>query len=102
MNQEGMMMWQFDAELIATELLLECPNVKLYNFNDKYDIIVNLDNYRDKEHYSSEINSLILEWIAEGDGLVTKDNYLDRLEIEKEYYLNYDYDSIFVQDLIGE
>jgi hypothetical protein len=95
MNQEGMMMWQFDAELISTELLLQCPNVKLYNFNDKYDIITNLDNYRDKEHYSSEINSKILEWIANGDGLVTNDNYLELLQKEKEYYLNYDYGSIF-------
>jgi hypothetical protein len=95
MNQEGMMKWQFDAELISTELLLECPNVKLYNFNDKYDIIENLNNYRDKEHYSAEINTKILEWIAAGDGLLTKDNYLDKLEIEKDYYLNYDYESIF-------
>jgi hypothetical protein len=95
MNQEGMMMWQFDAELISTELLLECPNVKLYNFNDKYDVIENLDNYRDKEHYGAWINSKILVWIANDEGLVTKDNYLERLEEEKEYYLNYDYESIF-------
>jgi hypothetical protein len=95
MNQEGMMKWQFEAELIATQLMLECPNVKLYNFNDKYDIITNLDNYRDKEHYSAQINSKILEWMVNGDGLVTKDNYLERLEIEKDYYLNYDYESIF-------
>jgi hypothetical protein len=98
MNQEGMMKWQFDAELIATKLLLECPNVKLYNFNDKYDIIENLDNYRDKEHYSADINSQILEWIADDEGLVTKDNYLERLEEEKDYYLNYDYESIFQQE----
>jgi hypothetical protein len=101
-DREGMMNMQFDAELIATELLLDCPNVKLYNFNDKYDIIKNLDNYRDKEHYGSWINSMILEWIASDEGLVTKDNYLDRFEIEKEYYLNYDYESIFTQDLVEE
>jgi hypothetical protein len=98
MNQEGMMKWQFDAELIATKMLLECPNVKLYNFNDKYDIIENLDNYRDKEHYGAWINSKILEWIADDEGLVTNDNYLERLEEEKEYYLNYDYESIFQQE----
>jgi hypothetical protein len=101
-DREGMMNMQFDAELISTQLLLECPNVKLYNFNDKYDIIENLDNYRDKEHYGSWINSMILEWIASDEGLVTKDNYLDRFEIEKEYYLNYDYESIFTQDLVEE
>lgn len=97
MNQEGMMQMQFDAELIATELLLQCPNVRLYNFNDKYDVITDLDNYRDKEHYSAEINSRILEWIAAGDGLVTKENYRERYELEKQYYLNYDYEGIFLQ-----
>lgn len=95
MNQEGMINFYFDAELIATELLLDCPNVKLYNFHDKYDIITNLDNYRDKEHYASHVNSLILQWLAEGDGLVTKENYMARWEDEKEYYLNYDYERIF-------
>ncbi len=95
MNQEGMMQMQFDAELIATELLLQCPNVKLFNFNDKYDIITNLNNYRDKEHYSADINTKILEWIAAGEGLVTKDNYKQIIETEKEYYLNYDYETVF-------
>lgn len=95
MNQEGMINYYLDAELIATELFLECPNVRLYNFHDQYDVITNLDNYRDKEHYSSEINSMILEWMASGKGLVTKENYGQRHEREKEYYLNYDYECIF-------
>lgn len=95
LNQEGMMQMQFDAEQIATELLLECPNVKLFNFNDQYDVITNTDNYRDKEHYSAEINSQILVWMDSGVGLVTRDNYLEKLEEEKQYYLNYDYESIF-------
>lgn len=95
LNQEGSINSYFDSELIATELLLGCPNVRLYNFYDKYDIITNLENYRDKEHYSPEINSMILEWIAAGDGLVTRENYMERYRQEMEYYLNYDYESIF-------
>lgn len=95
-NQEGLMMRQFEAEQIATEMLLECPNVKLYNFYDKYDIICNLDNYRDREHYSPEINSKILQWIQAGDGLVTQDNYMSKRTQEKEFYLNYDYDGIYL------
>lgn len=95
LNQEGMMQMQFEAEQIATELLLSCPNVKLFNFYDQYDVVTNTDNYRDKEHYSAEINTKILEWMASEVGLVTKENYLEKLQIEKQYYLNYDYESIF-------
>lgn len=95
LNQEGMMLRQFEAEQIATELLLACPNVRLYNFNDQYEVICNLDYYRDKEHYSPEINSRILQWMSQDIGRVTKDNYLDNIAKEKEFYLNYDYESIF-------
>lgn len=95
LNQEGMMKMQLEAEKIATELLLSCPNIKLYNFNDRYEVITDTDNYRDKEHYSAEVNSLILEWLASDVGLVTKENYLERLEEEAEYYLNYNYEDIF-------
>lgn len=95
LNQEGTMKAQFEAELMTTEMLLQCPNIKLFNFNDRYEIITDLSNYRDKEHYSENLNSQMLEWIAAGDGLVTKDNYLELLQKEKDYYLNYDYDSIY-------
>lgn len=97
MNQEGMINYYFEAELITTEMLLECQNVKLYNFYDKYDIITDLDNYRDKEHYASHINSMILKWMAAGEGLVTKQNYRERYDQERQFYLNYDYDKIFAQ-----
>lgn len=93
--QEGSIERQFEAERLATEMMLACPNIRLYNFFDKYEVITNLDNYRDKEHYAAHINSAILEWIAEGDGLVTDRNYMERLAAEKEYYRNYDYESIY-------
>lgn len=83
------------AEQLATELVLECENIKLYNFYDQYDIITNTDNYRDKEHYGPWVNSMILEWMSQDIGLVTKDNYLEKLEKQREFYKNYDYDPIF-------
>ena len=86
---------QFQAEKLATELILQCPNIRLYNFYENYDLVCNLDNYRDKEHYSAEVNSLLLTLLQEDTYLVTKDNYIEKLAKEKEFYQNYDYDSIF-------
>lgn len=94
-NIKGTIMRQTAAEQAATELLLECPNVKLYNFFDQYDVICNPDYYCDDGHYNAEINSRILTWIANDIGLVTKENYRQRLEEERTFYLNYDYDSIY-------
>lgn len=93
--QDHVILRQLQAEQLATELILQCPNIRLYNFFDNHEIVCNLDNFRDKEHYSPEVNSLILKLLQDDTYLVTKDNYMEKLAKEKEFYLNYDYDSIF-------
>ena len=79
----------------AYELLFEYDNIKVFGFDDCIDVTGNLDNYMDSNHYSEDINTWILECMAGGEKRLTKDNYLDYLELVKENYDNYDYDSIF-------
>lgn len=93
--RDGLLEKQFLCEEIVTEMLLECDNIYLYNFFDKTSIICDLDNYRDELHYVNDINDEILRWITVGEGRVTKENYLDRLEKEKEFYLNFDYSMLY-------
>ena len=71
------------------------PNIKLYSFFDQYDIICNLDYYCDDAHYSAEINSLILKWISDDTGRITPKNYLEKIQEEREFFSNYDYESIY-------
>ncbi len=97
MNLQEIIYQQTEAERTATEMLLQCPNVKLYNFFDQYDVICNTDYYNDTAHYSAEVNSFILEWIAEDEGLLTEENYLQRLAEERNFYTNYDYDNIYLE-----
>ncbi len=92
---KGTILQEIAAEKLATELLLECPNVRLYNFFDRHEVICNLDYYNDPVHYSAEVNSMILAWISQDIGLVTHDNYLDKLEAEKAFFTSYDYDGIY-------
>ena len=98
---KGTLERQLQAEQVATELLLQCPNVKLYNFFDQYEVICNPDYYCDDGHYNGEVNSMMLRWISQDIGLVTKENYLDKLEAERAFYSGYDYDSIY-EDLDKE
>lgn len=88
---------QLKAEEVATSMLLECPNVKLFSFSDQYDVITDVSNYRDKEHYMGWINDKMLNWMATDGGIVTKDNYLEKIAKEREYYGSYDYESIYKQ-----
>ena len=95
--RDGWLDIQLEVERIASEMLLECENVKLYSYFHKTDIMNNIDNFRDKEHYMPEINDMIMEWLANDEGRITKENYMDVIAWEREYYTNYDYDSLHKQ-----
>lgn len=95
LSLQNLMEKQFEAQKRATELLLECPNVKLYQFFDREEVICELSYYNDKAHYSAEVNSMILQWMKEGTGLVTWENYEQNLRQQTAFYENYDYDRIY-------
>lgn len=93
--QNGEILKQLEAEKIMIEMILEIPNVELYSFFNNYKLITNLENYIDMGHYNYKVNDKILEWISQKKYRLTKDNYENYLESNKEFYLNYDYDKIF-------
>ena len=93
--QNGKILKQLEAEKIMIEMILKVSNIELYSFFNNYELITNLDNYTDAGHYSYKINDKILEWISQKKYRLTKDNYENYLESNKEFYLNYDYDKIF-------
>ena len=70
-------------------------NFHVYSFNAHTEIVFNLDHYKDSGHYRPEVNSMILNWIAEGDGRITEENQKEYFEKETEIYLNYDYNQLF-------
>lgn len=86
---------QLEAQRIATELLVEYPNVRLYNFYDNFDLITNLGYYSDKEHYSAQVNSMMLHWMKEGRYRITKENKDEQFTKMRDYYLNFNYSSIY-------
>ena len=70
-------------------------NLHLYSFFDEFDMITNLDNYKDTRHYSEDVNSYILESMAKKDHEITADNYETYCQNTWDFYTAYDYDSIY-------
>lgn len=91
---EGWINYVIDAEKAAIEEILKHPNIKLYSFNTKYDIITNLDNYMDDKHYGEWVNSQMLEWMASDEGLLTYDNYEEYINDIRDFYNAYDYSKL--------
>lgn len=73
-------------------------NLELYEFQDKIEIVDNLDNYKDMVHYSPQISKKIIEMIKKEDGLVNSRNYyttIDRIKEQiKRSKINFGNDSI--------
>lgn len=86
--------FNIDVEQIAIEEMLKHPNIKLYCFFTNFEMICNLDNYKDRTHYGGWINSWMLEQMYNGNYLLTEDNYMEHLAAMREFYNSYDYASL--------
>lgn len=82
-------------EKYVIEKLINQPNINLYSFNNFYNITTDLNNYKDMFHYGEWINSDILIYMKTGLGKLTKDNYKQYLDDEENFYINFDYNSLF-------
>lgn len=89
--------YQGDIKILelAVEELQNYENVKVFNFLDAYDIITNLDNYKDYIHYKKEVNKFMFDNLEKEDYLVKRNNMEKSIKSFNAYILNYDYDSIF-------
>ena len=85
---------QLDAEALAIEMLLEVPNIKLYSFHNDFDLICDLDNYKDYGHHGEWINTWILEQLCRDDYLLTQDNYQTYLDEVRQFYTTFDYPAL--------
>ena len=41
------------------------------------------------------VSDIIMDMIANDEGILTKDNYEERIAWQRDYYLNFDYDAYF-------
>lgn len=99
LNQSGMLKRQLELEKETIKTLLSYDNLYLFSFFDEFEMICDLDNYRDTIHYGEHINSQILLWMYNKEHMLTKKNYQDYCDKIYKFYTTYDYDALFNEDL---
>ena len=75
--------------------LLEYDNVRIFYFQDDWDIITDLNNYKDYSHFSKDISHYIYECMRDGKKEVTKDTSFDTLLKFSEDVADYDHEKSF-------
>ncbi len=94
LNQNGMLNRQFELEKEAIKTLLAYDNVYLFAFLDEYNMICDLNNYKDVRHYGENINSQILLRMCHKEHLLIE-NYEEYCDNVYKFYTTYDYDALF-------
>lgn len=75
--------------------LLDYENVRIFYFQDDYDIVTDLNNYRDYSHFKQDVNYYMYECMRDGKKEVTKEDYFDTLLDMYNYAIEYDYETLF-------
>ena len=70
MTRCGLSEQQFRSRARVCELLLEYPNVRIYDFSCREEWVTNLNNYFDYSHHSGEISDALMRAIAAGENRV--------------------------------
>ncbi len=94
---EGYIRKSLEAQRIIVEEILKCDNIRLFEYDTCTELTTDLDNYRDSVHYGDWINSRLLRCMLEGEGLVTTENYREKLTALENFYGSFDYNSLFGQ-----
>ena len=96
--ESGNIYRHLESEREVIKLLLPYENIKLFSFNNCTEITMDTNNYTEALHYGEWINTLMLKYMHDGKGRLTKDNYEDYLSEIEDLYLNFDYMTLFDQE----
>lgn len=77
--------------------LLDCENVRMFYFQNEFDMIVDLDNYKDYTHYMMGYNDYMRTCFANGKNEITRDDYQKNLDAMRDFVNNYDYDKLYMK-----
>ncbi|MCF0131611.1 MAG: hypothetical protein HUJ71_07760 [Pseudobutyrivibrio sp.] len=93
-DSKGNVQWLIEAQQMAIEECFKHSNIELYSFCDDYELVIDLDEYKDQTHYEQKHNASILQDIHDNNHRLTPDNYMDYIDDISQFYLNYDYESL--------
>lgn len=78
-----------------SERLLAYDNVEIFFFQNREEIICNLNNYADYTHYHGRICKYMIECFQSGKHRVTMENLEEELDVLYQLAANYDYEAIY-------
>jgi len=89
--------YRIEVNRTATEAMLQQENIVIYSFQNEFELLCNLDNYRDTIHFTTEVSEYMIDRVANGKECITWDNYQEYYKDIEEFYTEYDYRALQAQ-----
>lgn len=93
-HRQGLFSRSLALHRLASELLLQQENIRLFSFHSDFRTVTDLNNYMDIVHHSDKINSLLLQRFHTGEYLLTKENYQQHWQEVEAFYSSFDYEAL--------
>lgn len=87
----------FRALELACKTLLSRPNIQLSAPLFDESIVLNLDHYCDYIHHSTAVCRQVLQTLADGNDVLTAENYRETLANWQEFVIHYSYDPYWTE-----
>lgn len=90
----GVMDNELAVEKAVLSEVLAVDNIMVFYFMDDFDITTDWSHYSDELHFDEGINEYILDTMAAGDRLLTRDNLDEHLQNLEDFYSSYDFNEM--------
>ena len=77
--------------------LLKCENLQLY-FPSDYEMITDLESYKDLQHYDMDIQYQIFEEMKNEENMLTSENYQEYMNEFRDMVMESDFEKVFSYD----
>ena len=94
----GTLKAQLNVDAYVIRKFLSYDNVRVFYFQDEYEMITDLEQYMDTCHYKEEYNHYIEQCIKSGKNEVTLEDYKERIKRMYEIVSMYDYESVWEEE----
>lgn len=96
LRESGIFEKEIELEKYALSIMIPHKNIHVFGWN-RFDILDDLNNYKDNIHYGEWINTWMLYQMKKESGRLIESNYEQYVDEEYRHYKDFDYASLFDQ-----
>ncbi|MCR4960513.1 MAG: hypothetical protein K6A74_03595 [Lachnospiraceae bacterium] len=98
LQNSGLTEVALNCERIALEEIAGVGNIRVFSFEDRYEVTNDWHHYSDSIHFDGGVDDAMFELIYKGEHEIKAEDIDDYILRLKDHYAGFDYDSLFLSE----